>query len=312
VNEASASPAKEDSLIKETPEGISEPAEKADESLPAEAKTADAPAEADSSTAGETADEFAFLPAEENTVKTEDVKEADPEDEPEIPKEAAAEAAEEPAESDEEKTPEETAGEEQKPEKKQSAVGAVLRITLPLTVICIVVALMLALVNSVTADKIAAQAALEKENAVRKIFADADTVIPYKTMETGEIYLAAKGEVLLGCCVNVTENGFGGAINMMIGLDPQAGVYGVRIISMSETPGIGTKTNNELFLGNFRGNQPFVIGENLDAVSGATISSRAIVRGVNRAMELAPDPAAAAAEYNLNIFHFEHGTESVP
>jgi len=185
--------------------------------------------------------------------------------------------------------------------KKSSPVADVLRITLPLTVICIVVALMLAVVNMLTADRIAGNAAKERENAVREIFTQAETISELPSSGGAQVYLVTRGTELLGSCISLSENGFGGAISMMIGLDTSGSVCGVRIVSMSETPGFGTRAKNDSFLAGFRGRDPFVIGENFDALSGASVTSKAVVAGVNRALSLQPDLQAEAAQRGLTL-----------
>ena len=185
--------------------------------------------------------------------------------------------------------------------KKSSPVADVLRITLPLTVICIVVALMLTVVNMLTADRIAGHTAKERENAVRAIFTQAETISEIPSSGGAQIYLVTRGTELLGSCISLSENGFGGAISMMVGLDTSGSVCGVRIVSMSETPGFGTRAKNDSFLAGFRGSDPFVIGENFDALSGASVTSKAVVAGVNRAMSLQPDLQAEAAQRGLTL-----------
>ncbi len=190
----------------------------------------------------------------------------------------------EPAEVPAEEVPAETPAEPEKTEKTPSAASSVIKITLPLSIICIAVALMLAVVNALTADTIAANNAREKEAAILSIFPDGDgTELNYSPDGT-EVYRVKDGESVIGYCVSVAENGFGGAVNMMVGVDTAGSVCGVKIVSLSETPGIGTKVKSDGFLATFQGNQLFVIGENFDGISGATVSSKAVVRGVNRAL----------------------------
>jgi len=214
--------------------------------------------------------------------------------------EASVESAEAPAQDDPAEKPEETE-KDAKEKKPPTPIGEIVRITLPLTIICIVVSLMLALVNMFTADTIAANAAKEKENAILAIFPDGKKTELLSWAEGNEVFLVMTDNELLGCCISLSENGFGGAISMMVGLDSTGAVHGVRILSLSETPGLGTRVKNDSFLSGFAGREPFVIGENFDAISGATVSSTAMVRGVNRALELMPDMAAAAQKRGLTV-----------
>ncbi|MFR5889735.1 MAG: hypothetical protein ACLUFM_01910, partial [Lachnospiraceae bacterium] len=88
-----------------------------------------------------------------------------------------------------------------------------------LTVICAVIAAMLAAVNAFTADRIAKNTELEKENSIRKIFGSYITAEEYTDFESPEemyVYLVYKSNMLYGYCVNVFPSGFGGQINMMV------------------------------------------------------------------------------------------------
>jgi electron transport complex protein RnfG len=83
-----------------------------------------------------------------------------------------------------------------------------------------------------------------------------------------------------GWCVRVSARGYGGPVQMVIGLDRNGKVAGLTILSMKETPGLGTRVESEdWFLRQFTG-LPAGYGERdvkkLDAISGATRSSRAV------------------------------------
>lgn len=191
----------------------------------------------------------------------------------------------------------------------KSPLREIVQITLPLTVICVAVALMLAVVNALTANRIALAAEKEKQNAIELLFPTADGIVRLEGED--EVYLCAHDGVVLGCCVGVVESGFGGDIEMMVATDTSGAVVGVRILSMSETPGVGTKTRSDSFLSRFTGGDSFVIGENIDAISGATISSKAVVRGVNRAIDALPDLASVAGTLGWTVHETENVTENV-
>jgi electron transport complex protein RnfG len=62
---------------------------------------------------------------------------------------------------------------------------------------------------------------------------------------------AGGGEI--GTCVKVTSKGFKDDINKIVGIDSSGYITGVRIISMEETPGLGSKTQNPDFLEQYTG-----------------------------------------------------------
>ena len=91
----------------------------------------------------------------------------------------------------------------------------------------------------------------------------------------------------LGYAINLKVNGYNGVINMTVGLYPDGMISGLRIVSNTETAGLGSKVAEPEFYGQFGGVEtPVVLGESVDAVSGATISSTAVVKGVNLAAQV--------------------------
>ncbi|MBE6562850.1 MAG: FMN-binding protein [Ruminococcaceae bacterium] len=203
----------------------------------------------------------------------------------------------------------------EKTEKKEtdgnSAFAYFFKIAGVLTLICSFVALMLASVNMLTKETIAENEKKEKTAAVTQIFTEADDAFPYEEY-TGEeeIYIATKGGSFYGYCVSVISQGYGGEISMIVGIRYDGIVQGVKIISMSETAGLGSKTKNDSFLGQYANKTgPFTVGENVDGVAGATISSKAVTAGVNMALEADVTPATIAAQRGISIYGEESSEE---
>ena len=98
-----------------------------------------------------------------------------------------------------------------------------------------------------------------------------------------------------GWVVEVTPSGFGGTIDMMVGVGTDGVVTGVSIISMSETSGLGSNASRDTFRGQFVGASGSVAvtkdNGDIDALTGATITSRAVCDGVNAALEAAGSAA---------------------
>ena len=176
-----------------------------------------------------------------------------------------------------------------------------------LMVICAIVAALLGVVNGVTADKIAAIQAQKLQASLQVVFPGAEftevevtddlsALAASPNAESGleAIYAASTG----GYAVEVTPTGFGGSIDMIVGIDADGNVTGVSVISHAETAGIGTKivadkpNKNGVgvltqFIGRGAGEgNLFTVnsGSNeVDAISGATVTTKAITRGVNAA-----------------------------
>ena len=171
-----------------------------------------------------------------------------------------------------------------------------------LTGICVLVALLLAAVNALTDDKITQNTAEAKEKAVLDIFAAGDGCELYADAGAGEeVYLVYKDGDILGYCAFVKTSGFGGDIELMVGIASDYTTAGVSIVSMSETPGVGSKTNSSGFLGQFRGGQHDSPTQGFDAISGATISSNAIAAGVEAAHGIGIDLDKIAEEKGVAV-----------
>ncbi len=162
-----------------------------------------------------------------------------------------------------------------------------LKPAIPLTVISIVIALLLAVVNAVTADKIVQNALEEKITAIEGIFSDCDSF----TSASGDLYentvndagtvLNAGGEVI-GYFAEVSPVGFKGEIKLVVGADTDGEIIKVSLLSASETPGVGTKATDQANLDKYIGHESENVDE-IDTITGATISSRAVRSGIRNA-----------------------------
>ena len=173
--------------------------------------------------------------------------------------------------------------------QKKSAVFEALIIGAKLLLICAIVAGVVSLVFQLTKDTYAANLQKTKDEAVAAIFEtegltskeiakDADAVVY-------EVYDANGG--FYGYCVETAGKGFGGDIGLMVGYNENREILGVRVVSHSETPGLGAKIKDEAwFLDQYAGQSgEVVLGEDVDAIVGATVSSKAVTEGINRANE---------------------------
>ena len=181
--------------------------------------------------------------------------------------------------------------------------------TLALTVITLVSGLLLGLVNDITAGPIASQQAKEKEEAYKAVFADAAS---FETVTSGEdtdleSYLDENGfkaqnidEVMLakddqgnelGYAFTVTTaEGYGGDIQFAMGVQDDGTLNGISILSISETAGLGMRATTDDFKNQFKDKnvEKFTYtktgatsDDEIDALSGATITTNAMTNGVN-------------------------------
>ena len=170
---------------------------------------------------------------------------------------------------------------------KESTVY-VLKICAVLLLITMCVAFLLSFVNAVTKNTIAANEAAKISEALVGIFSEANAPEAAKLDgQYGDIvngfYTVKDGDALIGYYADVSPVGFKGAVNLMVGLDADGKVLGVKIISHGETIGIGTRIEDEAFLGGFVGKEGALDGS-VDTISGATYSSRAVIAGVDAAL----------------------------
>ncbi len=169
------------------------------------------------------------------------------------------------------------------------------KLTLVLFVITAVVAALLGAVNAVTADKIAEANKAKTAEALKAVMPAASSFeeVGYRGKDTlvKELYVAKKGSAPSGYVVKVAPSGFGGEITMVVGVSSDGKVIGTAIISMSETPGLGTNAAKDSFLKQFAGQSGTQAvkkdGGKIDALTGATITSRAVSKGVTAALEAA-------------------------
>lgn len=157
--------------------------------------------------------------------------------------------------------------------------------------------LALSVVNFVTEDIIIRKNAELQDNARKNVLTEADSfeiVENYNPLSeyVGEIYIAYKGNEKNGYCINISPNGYGGKIEMIVGINDNFTVSGVNIISMSETAGLGANSTKPEFLDQYKGKtqgvsvvkSPSDDTNTINAISGATITSKAVTEGVNLAI----------------------------
>lgn len=162
-----------------------------------------------------------------------------------------------------------------------------------LLIFCLVATALLAGTNMITRDKIA-QNAVEKENSSRMI------VLP-EGAEFGEVESLESGLTLcegknadgetVGYVFTSGAKGYGGTVSVMVGIDTEGVVKGIEILSHSETPGLGANATKESFKERFIGKSGELTvdknsneGQNVQAITAATITSKAVTSAVNAAI----------------------------
>ena len=190
-------------------------------------------------------------------------------------------------------------------------MSKIIKNALILMAITLVAGLALGFVYDITKEPIAEQEQKAKAEAYEAVFPDAATLetipeIEDVTADAREV-LDAKGltqedilEVMLakddagntlGVVMNITTHeGYGGDINLSMGIQKDGTVNGIQILSISETAGLGMKAAEEDFYGQYAGKKVDSFAytktgasadNEINAISGATITTNAVTNGVN-------------------------------
>lgn len=162
-----------------------------------------------------------------------------------------------------------------------------------LLAICIIIPLALSVTNKVTAKKIAE---LENENSKKNMQSLVSADDFEKCSDSGiEYYTAIKGGETAAYIFTESAKGYGGDVSVMTAVKPDGTVAGVAILDVSgETPGLGQNAAKESFYSQYAGlkkgvsllkNGAKAENNEVDAVTGATITSTAVTRAVNAALD---------------------------
>lgn len=173
------------------------------------------------------------------------------------------------------------------------------QMALSVTVVCVIAAAGLAGTYTITKDRIAAQEKQAEEKALRAVLPDGESfkampdLVDPAAEAAGDTPITAVYEATgadgapIGWGVRTAPRGYGGPIQMVVGLDRDGKVTGVSIISMNETPGLGTRVVEEKwYIEQYIGLESATAETDirkLDAITGATKSSRGVRHGVEAA-----------------------------
>lgn len=167
--------------------------------------------------------------------------------------------------------------------------------TITLFVICLVATALLGITNGVTAPEIEKLAIQKEEDTRLEVFPDAASFGEKENENDKVVPAFDENNNVIGYVVVTSSKGYGGAVEVMTGVTADGKVTGISILSHSETPGLGAKSKTDAkwreqfnnLIGGITVSKD-VDGENsIDAITGATITSRAVVAAVNEAIELA-------------------------
>lgn len=165
--------------------------------------------------------------------------------------------------------------------------------TITLFIICLVATALLGITNEVTAPIISELSVEQEKESRQEVFPDA---VNFKETDNASVVAALdENGSIIGYVVVNAASGYGGDVTVMTGVTTDGKVTGINILSHSETPGLGAKAKtDDGWREQFKGLIKDITvskdkaGDNsIDAITGATITSRAVVEAVNEAIKLA-------------------------
>jgi len=193
---------------------------------------------------------------------------------------------------------------------KQNSTKEILTITLKLLVICSVVAVIVAFVYGITKDRIALNEMMNTATALTEIYSEDFGGHPFEVKD-GEFAVSdADGNTLatcsvaeceyikdvtalyelcdadgnsLGYCVAIQPLGFKDVIKMLVAVNADLTVKGVKIVAMSETSGIGTKAQDASYLAQFTGRDA-ESSLQVDTIAGATKTTKPVIEAVSNSV----------------------------
>jgi len=172
---------------------------------------------------------------------------------------------------------------------------------------CLGFGIVLAISDSITVDDIAARALEDRLNSLSQVIpgnihdnnlvADAITMKNERNKEI-TVYRATREGKVTGVAYEIFGSGYAGEMKLMLGLDAQGNILGVRVIAHKETPGLGDKMEEKKgdwilrFTGLNLGNPPpdkwkvKKDGGQFDQFAGATITPRGVIDAIRKGLEL--------------------------
>jgi electron transport complex protein RnfG len=174
-------------------------------------------------------------------------------------------------------------------------MSEILKPGLVLLTVTAVAALALGLAYTVTKEPIERQKTAEEEQSRVELLPYAETFKEVAADGGSEITSVTEGHAgsdVVGYVIGVSVMGYGGRLDMLVGVDAGNAVTGVKIMSHSETPGLGANAANESFTDKYKNKTgPFTVTKTtptndneIDAITSATITTTAVTLGVNAAV----------------------------
>lgn len=187
----------------------------------------------------------------------------------------------------------------------------ILKNAMVLFAITLIAGLLLGLTYSATKEPIAEQQIIKRNQALNNVLSDATFVVDESADTSSyekitDVYIAENNNETVGYCFQLaTKEGYGGVIELVVGISLEGKITGIDIIKHAETPGLGALADGDKFKGQYvekpATNLNVVKGgadqeSEIDAIGGATITSVAVTNAVNEAIGYFNDHLAKGAQ----------------
>ncbi len=176
-------------------------------------------------------------------------------------------------------------------------MGEILKPGLTLFIVSVVAAVCLGYVFDITKGPIDDQQRLTKATAMSEILSSAtefkeEVNLPFND-NIKSVDVGYKGSDISGYVIGVTQKGYGGDVDMLVAVDTNGVISGIKIVKHSETPGLGANATNPAFYNKFAGKSGRLTviksgaprDNEIETITSATITTRAVTEGVNSALD---------------------------
>lgn len=177
------------------------------------------------------------------------------------------------------------------PTKQTTKNYSIAQIALNLMAACFISGLVIAVTYYITNPIAIKQAAIEKTTTMKELVTDADS---FKAVDgKTEWFAADKGGKTVAYVIPAVTKGYGGAIDMLVAVSTDGKVINYAIVTANETPGLGANASLKPFESKFQGKASSDLEvtkdpsntKNIQAMTGATITSKAVTKGVKAAVD---------------------------
>ncbi|MGE4357920.1 MAG: RnfABCDGE type electron transport complex subunit G [Candidatus Omnitrophota bacterium] len=163
-----------------------------------------------------------------------------------------------------------------------------MRLGIILMLVCLIASSVLSFTYRKTYPLIIAQKEKEEKEALKTVYPEGEEFKKFN-----DYYVVYKNGKPLGFVLRVSVQGYSGPIDMLVGFNQKGIIRGVRILEQKETPGLGAKISEikygekePWFLAQFKGKNAKDLNlSQINTITGATISSRAVMEGIKKNIE---------------------------